>query len=293
VARVLLALAVLAAGFGGGLALGLASRPSAKTRTIRTTTVELISQGKSAGRAPAPIPTALESGPDPHRIPLASAIPPDANLVSAAYVTRAPEQLVVTWDRQHLTHGGLAIWQRKGVAVWQLNPRSHGRWRRVYTYETLVNNVVGVEGYGVELGDISGDGRPEVLIVFDTDGSAGGAVYHLLANDGYRLREPLVESLSEDEGTMDFAGGALVVRRGVDFRGPGIHCCFRKVRVTWLRWTGRRLVVVRRELRRNRRGWPPGEIRWRHGSRASTRAAGLRAGANRARARAARSCRHR
>ena len=56
---------------------------------------------------------------------------------------------------------------------------------------------------------------------------------------------------------MDFAGGAVVVHRGVAFRGT-IHCCFRKVRVTWLRWTGRRLVAVRRVLRENRRGWPPG-----------------------------------
>jgi hypothetical protein len=267
VARVLLALAVLAAGFGGGLALGLTTRPSAKTRTIRTTTVELISQGKSAGQAPARIPTLLEGSADPHSLPLAQAIPPDANLVHADYVTRRPKELIVTWDREHLTRdGAAAIWQRRGVAVWQLDRRGQGLWRRVYTYETLINNEVGVEGYGVELGDISGDGRPEVLLVFDTDGSAGGAVYHLLASDGYRLRQPLVASLSEDEGTMDFESRALVVHRGVDFRGPGIHCCFRKVRLTRLRWTGRRLVVVGRELRRNRRGWPPGEIRWRHGS---------------------------
>ena len=264
--RVLLAAAVLAAGFGGGLAVGLSSRPAATTRTIRTTTVELISLGKPAGRKPARIPTLLEGSNDPRLLPLAEAIPPDANLVNAGYVTRAPRQLVVTWDRERLDHDGAAIWQRRGVAVWQLIRRERGLWRRVYTYETPSNNEVGVEGYGVELGDISGDGRPEVLIVFDTDGSAGGAVYHLLAGDGYRLRQPLVKSLSQDQGTITFAGGALVVRQGVDFRGPGIHCCFRKVRVTRLRWTGRRLVVTRRVLRKNRRGWPPGEIRWRHGS---------------------------
>ena len=265
-ARWLLALAVLAVGLGGGLAVGLSSRPAAQTRTIRTTTVKLISQGKSAGRAPAPIPTLLEGSTNPHWLQVSAAIPPDANLVSADYVTRPPRQLIVTWDRERLTGDGAAIWQRRGVAVWQLDRRGRGLWRRVYTYETLINNVVGVEGYGIELGDISGDGRPEVLITFATDGSAGGAVYHLLANDGYRLRQPLVKSLSQDEGTISFADGALVVRQGVDFRGPGIHCCFRKAQVTWLRWNGRRLAVTRRELRKNRRGWPPGEIPWRHGS---------------------------
>ena len=255
-ARVLLAVAVLAAGFGGGLALGLSSQPAAQTRTIRTTTVELESQGKAGGRHSAPIPTLLEGPSDPRGLTLGDAIPPDATLVSANYVTRSPKQLIVTWDREHLRRGGL--WQGRGVAIWQPGRPSSGLWRRGYMYEARgIGNDVGIAGFRISLGDISGDGRPEVLVVADTDGSAGGAVYHLLANDGQRLRQPLVESLSEDEGTMDFANGALVVRRGVDFRGT-IHCCFRKVQVTWLRWTGRRLVAVRRVLRKNRRGWPPG-----------------------------------
>jgi hypothetical protein len=58
---------------------------------------------------------------------------------------------------------------------------------------------------------------------------------------------------------MSFGRDALVIREGVDFRGPGIHCCFRKVRIAWLRWQGDRLVTVRKVLRKNRRGWPPGE----------------------------------
>jgi hypothetical protein len=49
-----------------------------------------------------------------------------------------------------------------------------------------------------------------------------------------------------------------VVREGVDFRGRGVHCCYRKVRLMWLRWTGSRLVTIRQTVRKNRRGWPPG-----------------------------------
>src|SRR5207248_6551912 len=189
-----------------------------------------------------------------------SAIPADANLVSADYVEQNPRQLVVTWERERLARGGhAAIWQRRGIAIWELvRPRDASSWHRVYTYETLVNNQVGVEGFDVSAGDMSGDGRPEILVFFDTDGSAGGGTYHLFTNSGYRIRQSLVKDLSLDQGTITFAQEALVVLEGVDYRGPGIHCCYRKVRETWLRWDGRRLITVRRLVRKNRRGWPPG-----------------------------------
>jgi hypothetical protein len=105
---------------------------------------------------------------------------------------------------------------------------------------------------------MSGDGRPEILVFFDTDGSAGGGTYHLFANSGYRVRQPLVKDLALDQGTITFAHKALVVLEGVDYHGPGIHCCYRKVRETWLRWDNRHLVTARRIVRKNRRGWPPG-----------------------------------
>jgi hypothetical protein len=258
--RLLLGLGLAVVGFGAGFAVAFESH--SETHTVRTTTTrfEVINGSKSAGREPSPIPTLVEGAIDPRRVALSSAVPADANLDSADYVTRPPKQLVVTWDREHLTRNGqAAIWERRGIAIWQLDRGNTATWRRVYTYETLVNNVVGVEGFGVFLGDMSGDARPEVLVFFDKDGSAGGGIYHLFASTGYRLRQPLVRRLSEDEGTMSFGRDALVIREGVDFRGPGIHCCFRKVRIAWLRWQGDRLVTVRKVLRKNRRGWPPGE----------------------------------
>lgn len=259
--RGLLALALLPIGFGSGVGVGLMTRSQAHTRTVRSTTtkVEVENGSRRATRIPAPIPTLLEGSADPHGIALSSAVPVDANLDSADYVGRKPSQLIVTWDRVHLTRDGqAAIWQRRGIAIWQLDRGNAASWQRVYTYETLVNNVVGVEGFRVSLGDISGDRRPEVLVFFDTDGSAGGGTYHLFANAGYRVSQALVKDLSSDEGTISFAHKALVVLEGVDYRGPGIHCCYRKVRETWLRWDGRRLVTVRQTLRKNRRGWPPG-----------------------------------
>jgi hypothetical protein len=256
-ARVALTLGLVAIGFGAGVAVAFTTR--SETHSIRSTTrFEVVNGSKSAGRAPAPIPTLLEGSTDPRGLPLSSAVPVDANIDGADYVTRAPKQLVVTWNRERLTRGGTMIWERRGMAIWQLDRGRAASWHRVYTYETPINNVVGIEGFGVSLGDISGDERPEVLVFFDTDGSAGGGTYHLFANTGYRLRRPLVKSLSMDQGTIAFSRGRLVIREGVDFRGPGIHCCYRKVRVTWLRWDGERLVTIRRTLRKNRRSWPPG-----------------------------------
>ena len=257
--RVLLGLALLAIGFGGGLGVGLTTRPEAHIRTVRTTTIEVVNGTRTANRTPAPIPTLLEGSTDPHRLALSSAVPIDANLDSADYVTRPPRQLIVTWDRSQLTRDGQsAIWERRGVAIWQLDRGTAARWHRVYTRETPVNYVTGIEGYDVSLGDASGDGRTEVVISFDMDGSAGAGSYHLFANVGYRLRQVFAKSLSQDEGTISFAHHALVVLQGVGYYDRGPHCCFRKVRETWLRWDGRRLVTIRQTIRKNQRGWPPG-----------------------------------
>jgi hypothetical protein len=250
---------MLAIAFGCGLGVGLLTRSEGRTRTVHATTVEVVNGSKAARRVPAPIPTLLEGATDPHRLALSSAVPIDANLDSADYVTRAPRQLIVTWDREHLTRNGqAAIWERRGVAIWQLDRGTAATWHRVYTRETPVNNVTGIEGYEVSLGDASGDGRPEVLIFVDNDGSAGAGSYHLFADVGYRVRQVFAKSLSQDEGTISFAHRALVVLQGVGYYDRGPHCCFRKVRERWLRWDGRRMRTIRHVVRKNRRGWPPG-----------------------------------
>ena len=257
--RLLLGLGLAIAGFGAGFGVGFASHSEAHTVRSTTTRLDVVNGSRSAARTPAPLPTLVEGATDPRRVALSTAVPADANLDSADYVPQQPKQLVVTWDREHLTRSRRAtIWERRGIAIWQLDRGNTATWHRVYTYETPVSNEVRVEGFNVQLGDISGDGRPEVLVFFDTDGSAGGGIYHLFVDSAARLRQPLVRSLSSDDGTMSFGHHALVIQEGVDFHGS-IHCCFRKVRVTWLRWQGNRLVKVRKVLVKNRRGWPPGE----------------------------------
>ena len=257
----LFGLALLAIGVGGGTAVAWVMHSGTHTHTIQvtTTTVEVVNGSRSAALIPAPIPTHLAGPTDPHRLAISAAVPIDANLESADFVERKPSQLVVTWERAHLTRAVGASWQRHGIAIWQHDPGHAASWHRVYTYEATVKNPVYVEGFRVALGDISGDGRPEILVFYDTDGSAGNGTYHLFVNSGYRVRQPLVRRLSTDEGTISFADGVLVVLEGRGaFRGRGIHCCYRNVRETWLRWRGRRLITVRQMTRKNRSGWPPG-----------------------------------
>jgi hypothetical protein len=259
--RVLTALSLVAVGLGAGIGVDLTAHVNrASTTTVLATTVEVISGARSAGAFPDPIPSVLEGATNPHQVVLASTVPADANLDSADYVEGRPEQLIVTWDRAHLTpNGQAAVWERRGIAIWQLDSGNAARWHRVYTFENAITNAPNVAmGFEVTTGDISGDGRPEVLVFFDTDGSAGSGTYHLFANTGYQLRQPLMQKLSMDQGTVSITRGALRISQGLEYRGPGIHCCFRKVRITLLRWTGHRLVTTQQTVRRNNRGWPPG-----------------------------------
>jgi hypothetical protein len=258
VGRVLVGLAVLLVAFGGGLGVGLLGRPSPTAQTVTETTVEVVNGPRSARAKPAPIPTMLE-GVEPRAIQLSLAIPSDAELVSADPVTGEPRQLVVTWERAHLTSdGGAAVWQRNGVAIWQLDRGDAATWHRVYTREAPFDNLTNIHGYRVTLGDASGDARPEVLIFEGTDGSAGGGTYRLFANAGSEVRLAFVKALSQDQGTITFGRHRLVVREGVDYYDRGPHCCYRRVRETWLRWDGRRIVVIHEAVHKNRREWPPG-----------------------------------
>lgn len=207
------------------------------------------------------MPTVIQGETEPDRIPLTDAVPVDATLLNAAYVTRQPRQLIVTWQRVRSTRDRqAAIWQRLGVAIWQLDPGRSSSWYRVYTHEESVTNETNIHGYGISLGDISGDDRPEVLIAADRDGSGGSYTYYLLASRGPQLYRPLTKELSLDQGTVTFGHGSLVVKEGVEPDFHGAHCCYRRVRETWLRWdeAERRIMVVRRQVRKNVRRWPPG-----------------------------------
>ena len=253
---------MVAASGAAGVALGLhlSDKNAEKPVDAVTSTVEVVGT-RGAVAHPAVIPVVLEGARDPQDLFLSQAIPSDATLDSARYVTESPEQLIVTWDRSHFTPNGMAaIWQRRGIAIWQRDAGGATTWHRVYTFENqIMNDENTVDGFGVRTGDISGDGRPEVLVRFSGDGSSGPGTYHLFVSDGRQLRQPLIKRLSEDEGSVAFVPGALRINEGVDGHFTmSPHCCFRKVRTTVLHWRRGHLVPIRRSVGPNRHGWPPG-----------------------------------
>jgi hypothetical protein len=247
-------LAVLVLGFGGGLFVGFVTRPEAMTRTVRVTTKETVALSTEARPALAPIPSRIHyNTTDPRSVAPSAAVPEGASILSIDYVLQPPRQLIVTWIRQG------RIWQRYGYAIWQRAGGRESGWDRVASRDGPANNETNLHAYYVRLGDVSGDQRPEVVVVSDRNGSAGCAVYYLYVKaGGGGVRQVLAKELCIDEGTVSFAQHALVLKEGVDSYSRGPHCCFRKVRERWLRWEGRRLIEVHREVRKNQRGWPPG-----------------------------------
>jgi hypothetical protein len=116
------------------------------------------------------------------------------------------------------------------------------------------------EGLGVEVGDISGDGVKDVLVLDFQGGSGACGVYRLFG--GPWFGELWRRSDCADTGIVRLAGGALVAWRAVlssqtsATRGQ-IHCCWAAWRRTEWRWRAGKLVRVRSSI-----GRPP-PARWR------------------------------
>jgi FG-GAP repeat len=259
--RGLVGIAVLAATAAVGVVVGAVVFKEHETHHVvesRTETIVVTVGDNAKPDQRAPLPSSLSGAFDPHALPLQDAVPADANVLAAYYLEAAnglrPE-VAVTWRRDFTARHpfpdfGLVVWERvRGlVAVW----------RRSYAWSIETTKLTEINGIRVSVGDFTGDGHPDLLLAEDTDGSAGGASYVAIALFPAHSRALWHRDLAMDEGTIALAQGAIKVTEGFDRYDRGIHCCFRKVRVRWLRWNGERMAVVRALERRNRQGWPPG-----------------------------------
>jgi hypothetical protein len=109
----------------------------------------------------------------------------------------------------------------------------------------------------VETGDLSGDGRRDVLVFDDTDGSGACGDYRVVVTGPGTARAAFTRSLCEDQGSIHVARGGLLFSLG-ERKDPTtrnqIHCCYLFVRRTLKRWSARRWRVVSSTLVRR----PPG-----------------------------------
>ena len=121
----------------------------------------------------------------------------------------------------------------------------------------------GVHRVSVESGDLNGDGRQDVLVFDDTDGSGACGDYRALITGPGSARLALTRPLCEDQGAIHVSRGGLLVSLG-EQKDPKtrdqIHCCYLFVRRTLRRWTGTRWVTLSTRLVRlpAKHQWPPG-----------------------------------
>lgn len=253
-----LGLALLAAG-GAGATLGLLGHPA---RTISRTSTEVVFVATGhAAVPPAPEPaTVTVSTLDPGgTAPVEALLPADAELTRVSGPRSADPTVVLVWRRELLKPAG---GQQLGLAVWEHVLRGgFSIWSRIFSLRASnLEKSRGVEDLQVSTGDVTADGRDDLLVFEDKDGSAGCGTYLLFHLTAARARRLFSRDLCLDSGTVRLAHGRVVIRRGIDFAGPGIHCCYRRTRVTTFAWNGRSLHVVADAVRPNRTPglWPPG-----------------------------------
>ena len=128
------------------------------------------------------------------------------------------ERKVVTWQiGGHVEEPSTGLY---GVTIWQ------GK-RRLYEQRA----APGTSDIRVETGDFSGDGRADVLLFEDHDGSRRCGLYRALVSKPSSIGVVASRELCADEGSFRLQRGGLVIRLSGQ-------------RPTVRRWNGHRLVVV-------------------------------------------------
>lgn len=156
------------------------------------------------------------------------------------------EQLVVHWSRSRLYHG---VW------IWERRPSG---WVRIGALPV----VRYTEAILFALGDLTGDGHPEVVL---QEGQGSGFCGSKLVV----MTRP-VRTLFRRGGcdfSLRIAGGALFLSAG-RYTLHDAHCCPTFTRRTRFVWTGRRMKPVGSDLywnciERSCLGWRTGPLRFR------------------------------
>jgi len=166
--------------------------------------------------------------------------PRGAQLLANRPLGTHPPQRVVTWRL-----GGHAEDPSSGLyGVTVLEGK-----RRLYSHRARE----GADRISVETGDFSGDGRADVLVFDDLDGSGACGVYRALLTRPGSVRQVRVRALCEDQGSIHVRPGGLLQSIGLK-KDPKtrdqIHCCYLFVRRTLMRWNGRRWLRIESDISR-------------------------------------------
>jgi hypothetical protein len=163
---------------------------------------------------------------------LSKLVPPH---VHVERVRRAGSRdLVITYRHAFVPGSSEAL---RGLVVWH-----HGRrWTRALRFRRVADDFL------IQVQDVTRDGRPDVLLFEDRDGSGGCGIWRVFVGG----REQFVRAGCRDNATVRFEGHRVVAYRGVvrDPRsGTYIHCCWSRWRRTAFRWDGDRFQVEARRI---------------------------------------------
>jgi hypothetical protein len=224
--RAVVLLALLAAGCG-----------STKTLTVTKTIAKVRTQTITASGA---------SGPSAHVIPrvvgalrmdavaYGELVPLDAAVESGAVLGGEPPEIVITFDR---SYGERRPYHESAVAVWRRAARGSD-WRRIFLLRAFgEDNDLRLD----DTGDVTGDGRHDVLLFQDQDGSGGCGVWRLLADARGRVRQLWARRGCADDAAVTIENGRLLSYQGVvkdPKSGTYVHCCWSVWRRTARRWAG-------------------------------------------------------
>ena len=224
--RAVVVLALLAAGCG-----------STKTVTVTKTVTKIRTQTVSASGA---------TGPSAHFIPSVARglrtdavaydilVPADSAVESGAVLGGRPPELAVTFARNY---DDRTPYHESAVEFWRRDARG-STWRRIFLLRAFgEDNRLRLD----DTGDVTGDGRRDVLVFQDRDGSGGCGVWRLFADAGGRVRELWAHSGCADTFAATIAGGRLLAYQGIvkdPKSGTYIHCCWSVWRRTARQWLG-------------------------------------------------------
>ena len=99
---------------------------------------------------------------------------------------------------------------------------------------------------GLVTGDITGDGRSDVVMLWACSPGAGGAYPRVLSYwiDGRSIRQKSLTTPLPQARDVRIKDGKVIVKGG-DYSGVGVPLCCADVRVTLTyEWNGRKLVLV-------------------------------------------------
>jgi len=161
-------------------------------------------------------------------------VPLDARVNTGVVLGGKPPEIVVAFARDYDEH---PPYHESAVEFWRRDARA---WHRIYMLRKFgIDNYLRVD----KTGDVTGDGRRDVLVFQDQDGSGGCGVWRLFADAGGRLRELWVRRGCADTLAVTLTRGALVTYDAVfgskDPKTDGyVHCCRRVWRRTSRSWRG-------------------------------------------------------